>query len=394
MKNDFRENGYIRVRTETQEETAEIVRILEEKQGIGIRGGTEQGKNYPVWYSRTIEIDMKRRTFFRGVCPFIGAAMLSSGIRFYSAQEFFRLAACDFSFVPRFPVFHVPHDGRCFPAELTESVYVPEEVFLRYHEEMRDAEISRAVPDVYRGGHMCAAFPVSRLLCDVERLTGPEEVIERYGMGFCYEKAYDGTAIKRVTEELKEKTLRYYREHQERMNRICRQHPRILLFDLHSWHDKIVPVGFLREEEKTPDLCIGTDGRFTPPELTEIMIRKFSEAGFRTAVNRPYSGCFIPDCAAEGHPDATSSESCWSSAKEYFSAKTEKRIRKSWRESGESSCRRLRNAWSCEGHGMFPDFSGHINYSAGFFDFRRVSLTRPGRGFFTKVDSNLDAFSA
>ena len=131
----------------------------------------------------------------------------------------------------RFPVFHVPHDGWQFPPELLDSVCIPEEIFLRYHRIMRDTGVSRMVPEIYRGGDMCEVFRISRLLCDVERFIGPEEIMERYGMGFCYEKAFDGAAIKQVTAKVREQTLKYYREHHARMDRICDRHSRILLID-------------------------------------------------------------------------------------------------------------------------------------------------------------------
>ena len=200
----------------------------------------------------------------------------------------------------RFPVFHVPHDGGVFPPELMESVYIPEDVFRRYHEKMRDTDIFRAVPKEYRGGDGCEVFRISRLLCDPERFIGPEEVMEKYGMGFCYEKAFDGTVIKNVTGEVRERTLRYYREHHERMDRICERHPRILLIDLHSYSDEIVPEDFLREGVRTPDLCIGADERYTPSGLMETVKRRFSEAGFTIAVNYPYCGCYIPNIVLSG----------------------------------------------------------------------------------------------
>ena len=53
---------------------------------------------------------------------------------------------------------------------------------------MRDTDISLAVPEEYRSGALCCRFGISRLLCDVERFAGPEEIMERYGMGYCYEK--------------------------------------------------------------------------------------------------------------------------------------------------------------------------------------------------------------
>ena len=300
MKNNFKKNGNMRVRFETPEERTEIIRILEEQRGFRIDEKVKRLTDISSRDNRTFDLNLKWKHCQYSVQPFIGAAMMSGGVRFYSAQEFFRIAELKFRVVPRFPVFHVPHDGREFPEELMDSVCVPEDLFLRYHEKMRDTDITRAIPEAYRGGHMCCSFPVSRLLCDPERFIGPEEVMEKYGMGFCYEKAYDGTVIKHVTEETREKAHRYYREHHEIMDYYCGQHPRILLFDLHSYSDEIVPADFMREGARTPDLCIGADEKYTPPELAEIVKRRFSEAGFTTAVNDPYAGCFIPDSVMSG----------------------------------------------------------------------------------------------
>ena len=299
MKNNFRKNGWMRVRYETPEERSGILRILEER-GFRIGEELKQRTDLPPWGNRVIDLNLKTKDLQCGIQPFIGAAMMSSGVRFWSAQEFFRIAELGFRTVPRFPVFHVPHDGQEFPEELMESVCVPRERFLRYHEAMRDTNMCLAVPEVYRGGHMCRTFRISRLLCDVERFIGKEETMEAYGMGFCYEKAYDGTVIKQVTDDVREKTLRYYREHHAWMDTVCEQHPRILLFDLHSYSDEILPEPMRQKNAGTPDLCIGTDDRYTPPELLRIVRERFSGAGFGTAVNVPYSGCFVPNAVLSG----------------------------------------------------------------------------------------------
>jgi len=82
----------------------------------------------------------------------------------------------------RFPLFHVPHDGTTFPEELMESVCIPKEQFLSYHERMRDTGVLEMVPNAWRNSGNTLYFPVSRLLCDVERFPGPEEPMERLGM--------------------------------------------------------------------------------------------------------------------------------------------------------------------------------------------------------------------
>lgn len=200
----------------------------------------------------------------------------------------------------RFPVFHVPHDGAVFPAELLRSVCVPRERFLHYHEKMRDLGAPEMVPRRWRDPAHTLRFPVSRLLCDVERFLGPEEPMERHGMGFCYERAYDGTRIKELSEELKRDTLAYFRQHHARLDRLCGEHPRILLIDLHSFSDELVPREQLRHGRRTPELCLGLDGRFTPEELAAAAERIMGEAGFATARNYPYSGSLVPGAVLAG----------------------------------------------------------------------------------------------
>ena len=165
----------------------------------------------------------------------------------------------------RFPLFHVPHDGTSFPEELMESVCIPKEQFLSYHERMRDTGVLEMVPTAWRNSGNTLYFPVSRLLCDVERFLGPEEPMERLGMGFCYERPYDGTRIKTVSAELRRETLVWYHGHHEKLNRACIEHPRLLLLDMHSFSDDIVPRDRLRSGERTPDVCLGIDEKYTPP---------------------------------------------------------------------------------------------------------------------------------
>ena len=57
------------------------------------------------------------------------------------------------------PIFHVPHDGALFPAELTASVCVPGDRFLYYHEKMRDTGTLEMVPSAAETGGVSS--PVS-----------------------------------------------------------------------------------------------------------------------------------------------------------------------------------------------------------------------------------------
>lgn len=305
MHNDFRQNGLLRVRCLS---SAERRQLLEAVESIGIPvGSLKKGScKFSTCNTNAFEINIKEKTINDIGQPFTDAVMRDSGVRLYSVSEFCRLAELEFSVVPRFLLWHVPHDGQKFPAKLLASVRIPREDVDAYHEKMRDTDVGRLIPDPYHYPPTTVHFDISRMLCDVERFIGPEEVMERYGMGYCYERAYDGTVIKEISDTLKSETLRYYSEHHRRMDKLCESHPHVLLFDMHSYSDEIVPADFLIFGREAPDLCIGTDTQFTPAGLFDVVNARFKEAGFTVAQNYPYSGCYIPNSATEGRSDCIS----------------------------------------------------------------------------------------
>ncbi|MBR2660417.1 MAG: N-formylglutamate amidohydrolase [Clostridia bacterium] len=302
MKNNFKKNGKMAVRFETAEERREIIRILEEQRGFQIEDKLKQSDKIHPYDTRTFLINLKSKTYTYWIQPFVGAAMVSGGARLYSAREFFRIAELGFKVVPRFPVFHIPHAGDRFPFEMLPSVCVPEEEFRRYHAQMSDTDAWRFVPRDYYGGDMTKGFQISRLMCDVERFIGPEEEMEQYGMGFCYEKAFDGKQIKIVTDELKAQARKYYDEHHAWMDRLCERHPRILLFDLHSFSEETLPEHIRkRAGDRIPDVCIGADWKYTPYELISRIERRLDEVNLLHMINTPYSGTFVPDAVLKGN---------------------------------------------------------------------------------------------
>jgi N-formylglutamate amidohydrolase len=305
MKNDFRENGRIRVHYFSSAERRKLLDVVE---SIGIPiGDLNKGKyKYRPTDTNTFEINIKEKTIQYIGQPFIGAAMCSSGVRFYSVTEFCRLAELEFKVMPRFLLWHIPHDGWKYPVKLLSSVCIPREMFDAYHEKMRDNGVRKLIPGMYAYQSATEHFDISRLLCDVERFIGPGEVMEQYGMGYCYEKVYDGTVIKEISDALKDRTMQYYAEHHKRVDEKCGSHPQVLLFDMHSYSDDIVPEDFLDAGRPTPDVCVGTDPKYTPLSLSIIAKYRFEEAGFTAAQNYPYAGCYVPNSTMAGKNDCLS----------------------------------------------------------------------------------------
>ncbi|MBQ6148104.1 MAG: N-formylglutamate amidohydrolase [Oscillospiraceae bacterium] len=192
-------------------------------------------------------------------------------------------------------LYHVPHDGDLIPAEMMKAVCIPLENMLEYHRAMKDTGALRMIPQGTRRDQVIA-FPVSRLFCDVERFLSPEkEEMEKYGMGFCYERTFDGTKFKEISSQIRVKTVEMYSSHHKRLDAACRKWKRVCLIDLHSFSDLIVPKDNIREDEKTPDLCIGTDSVFTPDLLLNMVKDEFEGRGLSVKINYPYSGCMVPN---------------------------------------------------------------------------------------------------
>ncbi len=242
MKNDFRERGILRVRVVTEEDHVHLYSLLED---LGYPKVLEwYGGKFYRNATNVYEINIFRKEARSVPSVTACAAMASSGVRFYSVGEFDRLAKQGFKIVPRFPVFHIPHDGWRFPEELMESVCIPKEQSLSHHEKMRDRDLNKIVPRPYRTGSNVARY--------------------------------------------------------DEVDRLCSGHPRVVLFDLHSYTDELVPTEFMKAGHRTPDICIGTDDRYTPPALTKAVRDCFEKAGFTNALNYPYSGCFVPDAVMRG----------------------------------------------------------------------------------------------
>lgn len=189
-------------------------------------------------------------------------------------------------------IFHIPHDGTLFLNELMSSVIVDAETFAFYHNQMRDMDATLFAPDI--PGSRIIKFDISRLLCDVERFIGDDEIMEKYGMGFCYERAYDGTLIKNVNNDIKQRTYSVYKQHHERLNEAVRRAiGKIILVDLHSFSSEIIV--HTRIDKKLPDICIGYDEYLSEQSL-QMIVSAFTSLGLSVDVNYPYSGSLIPNC--------------------------------------------------------------------------------------------------
>lgn len=188
-------------------------------------------------------------------------------------------------------IVHIPHAGDEFLEEI--KLDAGENEIRRQHEAMKDDYLEDIVPKYY--DHLIK-FDISRIVCDVERFL-ENEPMEKYGMGFCYKKGYNGKTIRWENEDYvysPDKELKYYKQHHGKFTEICKKSKKLFILDLHSYQKKIIPDEMIRKDRNLPDVCLGFDEKFMRPEIAEFAAKKFLEMGLSVAFNYPYSGSFVP----------------------------------------------------------------------------------------------------
>jgi N-formylglutamate amidohydrolase len=142
-------------------------------------------------------------------------------------------------------------------------------------------------------------FPVSRLVCDVERFEDDAmEQMAAYGMGVCYTRNALGEPLRRVTPEERAFIVEhYYRPHHRRLSdavdRELERRGHALLVDCHSFPDEPLPCN-ISQTTPRPDICIGTDAFHTPESLVSYTKEFFISRGYSVAIDDPFHGTLIP----------------------------------------------------------------------------------------------------
>ena len=189
-------------------------------------------------------------------------------------------------------LLHIPHASRIIPDEYKNEYTGDLTDELRrmtdwYTDELFDLNAAKIV------------FPVSRLVCDVERFRDDrlEEMSVR-GMGACYTHGNRGTPIRSLTAEKREAILkRWYDPHHARLTEetgmILKKHGICFIVDCHSFSASPLPYESDRSDRR-PDFCIGTDPFHTPDPIAESLADSFLQRGYSVKMNTPYAGTIVP----------------------------------------------------------------------------------------------------
>ncbi|MBR0414668.1 MAG: N-formylglutamate amidohydrolase [Clostridia bacterium] len=189
-------------------------------------------------------------------------------------------------------ILHIPHASVTIPAEYRSSFVADIAVQLKHMTDWYTDELF-ALPA------QRLVFPVSRLVCDVERFRADAgEPMAAQGMGACYTRGYDRAVLRHLSAAQRESILRrYYDPHHAAFERLVRAGllaaETCLVVDCHSF--SAIPLPY--EPDQNPDradICIGTDAFHTPPALANQLARAFRERGYRVTINQPYAGSIVP----------------------------------------------------------------------------------------------------
>ena len=116
-------------------------------------------------------------------------------------------------------------------------------------------------------------FPISRLICDVERFRNPvQEPMDSVGMWICYERTSSLQLLKRFGQShIQEILHRYYDPHHRKLTDLVAHElshaGRCLIVDGHSFSSKALPYEI--DPSLRPDICIGTNAFHTPVSLQD-----------------------------------------------------------------------------------------------------------------------------
>ena len=161
-------------------------------------------------------------------------------------------------------VLHIPHSSRDVPAEERRAICLDDAELRTELLRMTDAYTDQLFPwtpvEAAR-----VVFPISRLICDVERFASDEdEPMVTRGMGVIYTRTSNGDVLRAPPDSATRRSLldRWYRPHHSQLehmvNHVVSQSDVCLVVDCHSFPSVALPYE-LDQTGQRADFCVGTD---------------------------------------------------------------------------------------------------------------------------------------
>jgi len=209
--------------------------------------------------------------------------------------------------MPKWVVFHVPHDSTFIPPEIRDQFILNDEELSQEICCMTD-HLTEALFAGEASALNIVRANVSRLVVDVERFAeDSKETMAAIGMGAIYRVTSSLQTLRRDLLEAENLALmeKWYYPHHERLekavNSALEDHGKCLVIDCHSFPSKPLRYEISQSSHVRPDICIGTDPFHTNEMITNAFFKAFKEKGWTVEINKPFSGAIVP--ASRYHKD-------------------------------------------------------------------------------------------
>jgi N-formylglutamate amidohydrolase len=195
-------------------------------------------------------------------------------------------------------VLHIPHSSLQIPTDERRAIHLDDVALdvelLRMTDSFTD-ELFPATPvEADR-----VIFPLSRLVCDVERFPSDEdEPMTARGMGVSYVRTSFGDVLRAQPDASHRQALLddWYWPHHAKLERavndVVARSGVCLIVDCHSFASVALPYEQDQTSERA-DICVGTDAFHTPSTVRDAIVKAAQREGYSVAVDVPFTGALV-----------------------------------------------------------------------------------------------------
>ncbi len=196
-------------------------------------------------------------------------------------------------------VLHIPHASRHVPPKERQAIGLDDAELNNELLRMTDAYTDELFPPTrVEGGRV--VFPLSRLICDVERFPSDEdEPMASRGMGVIYTRTSMRHNLRAQPDPTTRQSLleRWYWPHHSKLERMVNDVVArlgvCLIVDCHSFPSAALPYELVQTTQRA-DFCIGTDPFHTPSSVRGAIVAAVKEAGYSVTIDAPFAGALVP----------------------------------------------------------------------------------------------------
>jgi N-formylglutamate deformylase len=201
--------------------------------------------------------------------------------------------------ISKIAVLHLPHSSRRVPADERQAILLDDAALDSELLRMTDAYTDELFPlTPVEAARL--VFPISRLVCDVERFpTDENEPMAAEGMGAVYTRTSMAEPLRDQPIASNRQMLldQWYWPHHATLEHlvsvVISQSGKCLIVDCHSFPSVALPHELDQTSERA-DICIGTDAFHTPSLVRDAIVDAEKGEGFSVAVDAPFAGALVP----------------------------------------------------------------------------------------------------